>query len=301
MERLQKVLAQAGAASRRKCEELIRNGRVRVDGEVCTVLGTKVDPRVQRIEVDGRPIVVEPKVCLMLHKPTSYVTTVADPQGRRTVMEFVKEVTQRVYPVGRLDYATSGLLLFTNDGELTHRLLHPSREIDKVYRATVIGMPDEETLARLAAGVDLEDGRTSPAHVQVLRLDVKESVLELTIHEGRHHQVRRMLETVGHPVKRLKRVKFGPLELGDMRPGEWRWLTEAEWMQIYGAVQLTPPPYPRDLAANSSGLRTPQRRRPARVWQADGVQSRDDNRHRQSQPRSRQRSGDDYPWRVRVR
>ncbi|MCL6548741.1 MAG: pseudouridine synthase, partial [Alicyclobacillus sp.] len=134
MERLQKVLAQAGAASRRKCEDLIRSGRVKVDGQVCTVLGTKVDPAVQRIEVDDQPIAVEPKVCMMLHKPTSYVTTVSDPEGRRTVMELVKGVRERVYPVGRLDYASTGLLLLTNDGELTNRLLHPSRELDKVYR-----------------------------------------------------------------------------------------------------------------------------------------------------------------------
>ncbi|MCL6442835.1 MAG: rRNA pseudouridine synthase [Alicyclobacillus sp.] len=244
MERLQKVLAQAGIASRRKCEALITAGRVTVDGMICTELGTKVDPAKQRIAVDGKLIEPEMKLCILLHKPTSCVTTVRDPQGRRTVMDLVQDVPVRVYPVGRLDYDTTGLLLFTNDGELVQRLLHPSHGVEKVYRATVIGMPDKTELARLASGVRLSDGITSPAQVTVLRHHPRESVIELTIHEGRKHQVRRMFEAIGHPVKRLKRVQFGPLLLTDVAPGSWRYLTRNEWKSLYRAAYLPEPPYP---------------------------------------------------------
>lgn len=243
MERLQKILAQAGIASRRKCEEVIAAGRVTVDGVVQTELGTKADPFKQRIEVDGNPISLERKVCILLHKPTSYVTTVTDPEGRRTVMDLVESVKERVYPIGRLDYDTSGLLLLTNDGELTEKLLHPSHELPKVYRVTVLGMPEREIIQKLKSGVQLEDGMTKPAQVRTLRNHPKESVLEITIHEGRNRQVRRMFEAVGHPVKRLKRVQFGPLYLGSLATGKWRWLTEEEWEQLYLSADLTPPLY----------------------------------------------------------
>lgn len=243
-ERLQKVLARAGVASRRKCEELIKAGRVKVDGVVCTTLGIKVDPATQEIEVDDRRIQLEPPVCVMLHKPTSYVTTVMDPQGRRTVMDLVRDIPVRLYPVGRLDYDTTGLLLLTNDGELTSRLLHPSHELDKVYRVTVVGMPEHTDIARLEQGVQLEDGLTSPARVRWLRKHPLESVLEITIHEGRNRQIRRMMEAVGYPVKRLKRVAFGPLRLGDLPPGRWRFLMQEEWSALYQAAGLPVPDMP---------------------------------------------------------
>lgn len=252
MERLQKILAQAGIASRRKCEEIIAAGRVTINGVVQTELGTKADPAKHRIEVDGKPISIERKVCLMLHKPTSYVTTVTDPEGRRTVMSLVEEVQERLYPVGRLDYDTSGLLLLTNDGDLTERLLHPSHELAKVYRVTVLGMPEKATVQQLRSGIQLEDGMTKPAEVRTLRHHPRESVLEITIYEGRNRQVRRMFDAVGHPVKRLKRVQFGPLKLDTLQTGKWRYVTEEEWKELYLSAELTPPAYTGDPKTKST-------------------------------------------------
>lgn len=244
LERLQKVLARSGVASRRHCETLITDGKVTVDGVVCTVLGTKVNPLTQRIEVDGKPVTAEPAMAVILHKPTSYVTTVTDPEGRRTVMDLVTDIPYRIYPVGRLDYETAGLLLFSNDGELVNRLLHPSHSIDKVYRVTVLDMPDKSAIAQLRDGIQLEDGRTQPADVSVLRMHPRESVLELTIHEGRNRQVRRMFEAVKLIVKRLKRIQFGSLLLGNLRSGAWRGLTQKEWSDLYKSVGLSVPDYP---------------------------------------------------------
>lgn len=244
MERLQKVLAQAGIASRRKCEEIITSGRVTIDGRPCTELGTRADPLIQRIAVDGVPIQLESTVCIILNKPTSYVSTTHDPEGRRTVMELVQDVPAMVHPVGRLDYDTTGLLLFTNDGNLTNHLLHPRHECRKVYRVTVVGMPDKEAEEQLRTGITLEDGVTAPAEVFMLRKHPKESVLEIALHEGRNRQVRRMFEAVNLPVKRLKRVQFGPIELTDVRIGTWRWLTRAEWKALYQSVKLEAPVYP---------------------------------------------------------
>ncbi len=243
LERLQKILAQAGVASRRKAEELILAGKVAVNGEIVRELGTKANPKKDKITLEGRPITVQATVNLVLHKPTSYVTTVHDPEGRRTVMELLTNVNQRVYPVGRLDYDTSGLLLMSNDGELTNRLLHPRYHVEKVYRATVLGMVEKQVVQQLTRGVRLEDGVTAPAEVHVLRQHPLESVVEITIREGRNRQVRRMFEAVGHPVKRLKRVQFGPLVLERLKPGEWRWLTPDEWVALYTAADLNPPPY----------------------------------------------------------
>ncbi|MDQ0188448.1 rRNA pseudouridine synthase [Alicyclobacillus cycloheptanicus] len=274
-ERLQKVLAQAGVASRRRCEEIILAGRVTVDGQVCTVLGTKVNPSTQRIEVDGQPIQAERRVAVILHKPTSYVTTVSDPEGRRTVMELLKDIPERLFPVGRLDYDTTGLLLLSNDGELANRLLHPRHHVDKVYRVTVLDMPDKETIARLEQGVALEDGMTQPATVRVLRMHPRESVLELTIREGRNRQVRRMFEAVGLVIKRLKRVKFGVLELGDVAPGDWRLLSRQEWTALYESVGLTPPAYPLHLAQPEA----PAAVGPARSSGARGYNKRGQHAH----------------------
>jgi 23S rRNA pseudouridine2605 synthase len=257
MERLQKVLAHAGIASRRKCESLILEGRVTVDGVVCTELGTKVNPHKQVIAVDGKAIQAEQKVCFILHKPTSCVTTVSDPEGRRTVMDLLEGIQERVYPVGRLDYDSSGLVLLTNDGELTNRLLHPSYKLDKVYRVTVIGMPEPPVLKQLRSGIKLEDGITAPAEVRVLRKHPLESVLEITIHEGRNRQVRRMFEAIEHPVKRLKRVKFGPLALGNLPPGKWRPLDAEEWKALYEAANLPVPPYPFQTEQPAANHRDP--------------------------------------------
>lgn len=248
MERLQKVLAQAGIASRRKSEELITSGRVSVDGKPCTTLGTRVDPKTSHIEVDGVEITRQALVCVILHKPTSYVSTTSDPEGRRTVMDLVEEIPVRVHPIGRLDYDTTGVLLFTNDGELTNRLLHPRHESKKTYRVTVIGMPEKEALEKLKRGVNLEDGVTAPATVNVLRNHPAESVIELVIHEGRNRQVRRMFEALELPVKRLKRTEFAGIQLDKLHVGEWRMVTKQEWDKLYHSVDLPVPPYPSELA-----------------------------------------------------
>jgi 23S rRNA pseudouridine2605 synthase len=222
-ERLQKVLAQAGLGSRRACEELIAAGRVRVNGETAT-LGTRVDPEVDAIEVDGARIGVrQGLVHYLLNKPAGVVTTASDPQGRPTVVGLVP-AEPRVYPVGRLDADTEGLLLLTNDGDLAHRLTHPSFGVDKEYLADVEGRPSRGAVRRLREGVELEDGPTAPARVSL----VGDHTLRITIHEGRNRQVRRMCEAVGHPVRRLVRVRLGPLSDRRLPPGRWRALTQDE-------------------------------------------------------------------------
>jgi 23S rRNA pseudouridine2605 synthase len=230
--RLQKVLAQAGIGSRRRCEELIEAGSVRVNGEVA-VLGRRVDPDHDLIEVDGVAVGVRPgSVYYLLNKPAGVITTADDPQGRPTVVDIVP-AEPRVFPVGRLDADTEGLLLLTNDGELTHRLTHPSFGVDKEYLAHVSGRPSRGALRRLREGVDLEDGRTAPASASL----VGDDVVRLVIHEGRNRQVRRMCEAVGHPVERLVRVRIGPLRDPQLRPGEWRELTRDEVRALERAVR----------------------------------------------------------------
>jgi 23S rRNA pseudouridine2605 synthase len=219
--RLNAYLARAGVASRRGAEELIRSGRVRVNGEVAG-LATFVEG-VDRVEVDGSLVAPEPLTYVLLHKPAGVVTTARDPQGRPTVVGLVGH-ERRVVPVGRLDADTTGALLLTNDGPLGHRLMHPRYEVDKVYEAEVEGEPDEDTLARLRKGVELEEGLTAPAEAAL----VGPSLVQLTIHEGRKHQVKRMLEAVGHPVLRLHRKGYAGLTLDGLEPGEWRELRPDE-------------------------------------------------------------------------
>lgn len=239
-ERLQKVMAHAGVASRRHSEELIRAGRVTVNGQVVTALGTKVDPARDRIEIDGRPIgEPDPPVYIIMNKPTGVVTTLHDPQGRRKVTDLLKDVGTRVYPVGRLDYDTEGLLLMTNDGEVAHALMHPAHKVPKTYVARVKGIPGAAALEALASGVQLDDGPTAPASVRLL--DVKPpntAVVAITIREGRNRQVRRMFDAVGTPVISLRRTKLGPLQLGKMPVGAYRYLTEQEVTALKTAVGL---------------------------------------------------------------
>jgi 23S rRNA pseudouridine2605 synthase len=219
--RLNAYLARAGIASRRKADELIKAGRVTVNGETGQ-LNTFVEPR-DRVEVDGRPVAQQALAYVLLHKPAGVVTTASDPQGRPTVVGLV-EHESRVVPVGRLDADTTGVLLLTNDGELAHRLAHPKYEVEKVYEAEVEGEPGEETLQRLAGGVKLEDGPTAPARARRLG----PSRVELSIHEGRNRQVKRMLEAVGHPVVRLHRSRYAGLTVEGLEPGQWRELTADE-------------------------------------------------------------------------
>ena len=219
--RLNAYLARAGIASRRRADELIKAGRVIVNGEPGQ-LNTFVE-RGDRVELDGEEVRPQRLAYVLLHKPAGVVTTASDPQGRRTVVDLV-EHDVRVVPVGRLDVDTTGALLLTNDGELAHRLAHPKYEVEKVYEAEVEGEPSDEALRRLAEGVELEDGLTAPAEVR----RVAPSTIELSIHEGRNRQVRRMLEAVGHPVTRLHRRRYAGLTLDGLAAGEWRELTPGE-------------------------------------------------------------------------
>lgn len=230
MERLQKVLAQAGVASRRKCEEYIEAGRVQVNEQTVTTLGVKVDPAVDAITVDGRPINRERMRYILLNKPKGVITSTTDPQGRDTVNDYIKEVKERVYPVGRLDYDSEGLLLLTNDGELANLLTHPRHHVPKTYHATVEGVPHGDQLDKLRTGVKLDDGMTAPAEVEYVDINPEknETIVSITIHEGRNRQVRRMFEAIRYPVVRLKRVQFGTLLLSGLARGKHRILTKPE-------------------------------------------------------------------------
>lgn len=225
-ERLQKFLARSGVASRRKCEELIAAGRVTVNGQAVTEPGTRVEPG-DTVALDGEVLTPEQLRYVLLNKPAGVVTSVSDPQGRPTVTGLVGGAG-RVFPVGRLDLDTTGLLLLTNDGELAHRLMHPSFEIDKVYIAEVKGKLADKDAARLAAGIRLEEGMTAPARVRVISAGAAGSVVELVIHEGRKRQVRRMLEAVGHRVRKLHRRQYATLEDASLPPGEFRELDQKE-------------------------------------------------------------------------
>lgn len=237
-ERLQKFLSRAGVASRRAAEEYIQAGRVAVNGQVVTVMGVKVDPDKDVVEVDGRAVKVTaaPRT-LMLHKPYGYVCTTSDPEGRRVVTELLGKMPGRLYPVGRLDYDATGLLLFTNDGELAYRLTHPSYQVPRTYRVTVAREVSKETLRRLAAGVDL-GGRTVYPEVEVNKRELGKTVLEITVHEGRYHLIKRMLDQVGHPVVKLKRIALGPLKLEGLARGTFRELTGREMAALKAEVDL---------------------------------------------------------------
>src|SRR4051795_6546845 len=231
--RLNAYLARAGIASRRKAGELIKAGRVTVNGEPGQ-LNTFVEAR-DRVEVDGAPVEAQQLAYVLLHKPQGVVTTASDPQGRPTVVDLV-DVPERIVPVGRLDVNTTGALLLTNDGPLAHRLAHPRYEVEKVYVADVEGRPDEEALRALAEGIELEDGMTAPGPVRCLA----PSLVELTLHEGRNRQVRRMLEAVGHPVRHLHRSVYAGLTLEGLEPGAWRELEPSEVQRL----TLLPEPKP---------------------------------------------------------
>jgi 23S rRNA pseudouridine2605 synthase len=241
--RLQKFLARAGVASRRGSEDLMTAERVTVNGAVITELGFKVDPLVDEVAVDGKVVRLEQGCAYYaLNKPRGYMTTMSDPEGRRTVAElFPKDAPAGLFPVGRLDFDTEGLLLLTTDGDLSHVLLHPSHHVTKVYLATVKGVPSPATLAQLRKGVELDDGMTAPAGAVLVTKtgeashETGRSVVELRIREGRKRQVRRMLSAVGHPVVRLQRVSFGPIVLGELPAGDVRPLTNEEVEALRGA------------------------------------------------------------------
>lgn len=234
LERLQKLIARAGICSRRAAEKIISAGRVTVDGKIITELGAKVDPSQNKIRVDGKLLnFCAEKIYLLLNKPRGYVSTVKDERGRKTVLELLGEnFSERVYPVGRLDLNSEGLLILTNDGELTNALIHPRFEIPKTYRAKISGVLTEEKLDKLRAGIELDDGLTAPAEIYLLG----ENLAEITIHEGRNRQVRRMFAAIGCDVKRLRRIKFAGLTLDGVGVGKFRALTQSEVAQLKGAL-----------------------------------------------------------------
>jgi pseudouridine synthase len=237
--RLNAYLARAGVASRRRADELVEAGRVRVNGDVGQ-LNTVVGSR-DVVEVDGRRVELQRLAYVLLHKPAGVLTTASDPRGRRTVVDLVSGGV-RVVPVGRLDADTTGALVLTNDGPLAHRLAHPRYGVPKVYEAVVEGSPGREALAALGEGVDLEDGRTAPAGVRVLQRGTGSTTLELTLHEGRKHQVKRMCAAVGHPVVRLHRSRYAGLDLEGLGPGDWRELTTDEVAALRRAPAGDPGP-----------------------------------------------------------
>jgi 23S rRNA pseudouridine2605 synthase len=275
VERLQKVLAARGVASRRKAEELILQGRVRVNGEPVTTLGVQVDPERDRIEVDGSLVRPERNRYILLNKPSGYITTASDERGRRTVLDLV-DVPERVVPVGRLDRPTSGLLLLTNDGELAHRVTHPRFELEKEYEVLLDGHPPRVVLDELSRGVQVDGQRVVPTMVRPIRNEEAGTVLRVVIHEGRNRIVRRMMERVGYPVLKLSRTRVGPMQIQGVPLGEWRDLRPGELAQLIEAVGLNklderPAPPPRQQPPERRpgprgrpGGAPPAGRRPAR-------------------------------------
>jgi 23S rRNA pseudouridine2605 synthase len=239
--RLQKILAQAGLSSRREAEEWIQSGRVAVNGKTVTALGAQADPHVDRIAVDGKPIPrPEPKVYYLLNKPRGYVSTCEDDRGRPTVIDLIKPLKFRLFPVGRLDWDTEGALLLTNDGALTQRLLHPRYRIRRTYLAKVEGIPDAPTLRRLIRVGSSAAPKSSRPQVRLARVGERHAWLEIRLWEGKNRQVRRMCETVGHPVRRLRRVEFAGLDVEGLAPGQYRPLTAAEILALRRLTGLGP-------------------------------------------------------------
>ncbi len=282
MQRLQKILSTAGVASRRVAESLIAEGRVRVNGEVVSELGAKADPDADRIEVDGRRLhTAVPRRYVLLYKPVHYVTTRSDPQRRPTVLTLLGPMGQGLYPVGRLDFDSEGIILLTNDGELADRLTHPRHQVPRTYEVRVFGVPSAEMIRRLESGVPLDGRRTAPAKVHVVESFTKRSgeqtVLELVIHEGRNRQVRRMCQAVGLPVITLARTKIGSLTDRRLKPGMFRELRPAEVQQLRADAGLAPAaavPAPRGTTEPQAGIRFGHAPTPKHVTRTRGGKPR---------------------------
>lgn len=238
MERLQKYMAYCGVASRRRCEELIAEGRVRVNGVTVSEAGSKIKPGEDRVEVDGKAVnPAEKRIYIMLNKPVGYVSTAIDQFGRPTVLDLVKEIKERIYPVGRLDYDSEGMILLTNDGSFTYGLTHPRHSVDKTYIASVAGKPTGGEIDALKKGVPIDGHMTSPADIRLVKVSGNNSVFKVIIHEGRNRQVRRMFEVVGYTVISLKRTAIGNLKLGPLVPGKWRFLAEHEVKGLFKQIE----------------------------------------------------------------
>lgn len=237
MERLQKIISNAGITSRRKAEELILAGKVTVNGEIIKELGTKCNSSIDDIRVNGRKVFIDnEKIVILFNKPTKVITSMKDPQGRKKVLDFI-DIKQRIYPIGRLDYDTSGLLLLTNDGELANHLMHPSYGVDKIYEVLVNGIPSEKDLNKLRSGILLEEGMTSPAQVIIKKIvNNKKAKINITIHEGKNRQVRRMFEKLDYSVVALKRIKYGFLTINGVEEGDYRFLSKKEIAKLKKVV-----------------------------------------------------------------
>ncbi len=235
--KIQKVLAQLGIASRRASEQLIREGRITVNGKPAEI-GMRIDPKRSHIKVDGRPVSVpEKKVYYLFYKPIGVVSTLSDPEGRRCLGDFIGAIKYRLFPVGRLDYNSEGLMLLTNDGDLANKILHPSQKIPKTYHVKVSDEPSDKAIDRLRSGIRLDDGKTAPARVNILRKTDNNTWLEFVLYEGKKRQIRRMIEAIGHRVMRLRRVGIDGLSLEGLRPGELRPLSQAEEIRLKRVVQ----------------------------------------------------------------
>ncbi len=227
--RLQKYMALSGVASRRKSEEMIKNGQVKVNNITITELGTIIDPDKDKVIVDDKSIKIESKkVYIMLNKPVGYVSTLRDEKDRRIVTDLIEGVPERIYPIGRLDADTTGLILLSNDGDLAFKLTHPSKKIPKKYIAIVEGTPNKKELEQIRNGILIDGRKTAPANVKVSKKFDEDSILEIEIHEGRNRQVKKMCQAINHPVKKLKRVSIGEIELGGLNIGNWRYLNDEE-------------------------------------------------------------------------
>lgn len=241
MERLQKYISRSGIASRRKAEELIVAGKVQVNGKYVTELGTKIDPERDKVKIGGKLLVAEKNMYYLMNKPKGVITSVTDPEGRPTVMDYIKNTTVRLYPIGRLDYNTEGLLLLTNDGTLAQNLMHPSKGIEKTYEVRLAGRMRDEDLKAISQGVPLDDGTTAPAELVDFGFDVKvnQTLIEITIHEGKNRQVRRMFEHFGYKIQNLKRIAYGGLTLSGVKRGAFRELTMTEVRALKGLQKGT--------------------------------------------------------------
>lgn len=258
-ERLQKLISRAGVASRREAEKIILEGRVTVDGKIISELGTKANPNLNKICVDGKILNFDSKkIYLLLNKPKNFLSTVKDDRGRRTVLDLVKEIHEKIYPVGRLDFDSEGLILLTNDGKLTNALLHPKFKIEKTYRAKIFGNLTGEKIKKLRAGVELEDGLTAPAEVFLINLEKNFATVEITIHEGKNRQVRRMFAAVGCEVKNLTRIKFAGLTLQGVERGKFRHLNQDEVKKLYSLSNLDDNSQPVEKKRKRNPKQTPK-------------------------------------------